>query len=95
MSEEATGPDGVTKAVPALIVPSISSNEGILIAHVVESLIDNPGPTLHPDGVTAADGRAEVRTVTAAFIEITLKVLVLIEEYLHKAALCVRSLYLL
>lgn len=43
------------------------------------SLIDDPGPTLHSNGVTAAYVGAELWTVTATFEVMTLEVLVLIE----------------
>ncbi len=93
MSDQATGSDGVTEAVPALVVGVLPSHEDVLVAHVLWSLIDDPGPTLHPDGVTVADVGAELRTVTAAFIEMTLEVLVLIEENLQ-AGLGVRPQHL-
>lgn len=80
LSDKATGADGVIEAVPALVVWVLPSHEDILVAHVLGSLIDDPGPTLHPDGVTAAEVGAELRTVTAALVVTTLEVLVLVEE---------------
>lgn len=94
MSDEATGPDGVTEAVPALVVRVLPSHKDVLVTRVVGSLIDDPGPTIHTDGVAATDVGAELRTVTAAFIIMTLEVLVLIEEDLQ-IELCVRLLQLL
>lgn len=79
ISEEATGADGVIEAVPALVIWVLPSHEDVLVAHIVGSLIDDPGPTLHSDGVTAADVGAELWTVTAAFEVMTLEVLVLVE----------------
>lgn len=95
MSEEATGADGVIETVPALVVCVLPSHEDVLVAHVVGSLIDGPGPALHPDGVAAADVGAELRTVTTAFVVMALEVLVLIEEDLQEAGLWLRPLYLL
>lgn len=94
MSDEARGPDGVTEAVPALVVRVLPSHKDVLVTRVVGSLIDDPGPTIHTDRVAAADVGAELRTVTAAFIIMTLEVLVLIEEDLQ-IELCVRRLQLL
>lgn len=93
MSDEATGADGVAEAVPALVAGVLPSHEDVLVAHVLGSLIDDPGPALHPDGVTAAEVGAELGTVAAAFVVWTLEVLVLIEEDLQ-AGLCVRPLHL-
>lgn len=84
MSDEATGADDVIEAVPVLVVGVLPFHEDILVAHVLGFLIDDPGPTLHPDGVAAADVGAELRTVTAAFVELTLEVLVFEEEDLEK-----------
>ena len=93
MSDEAAGADGVIEAVPALVVGVLPSHEDVLVAHVVGSFIDHPGAAIHPDGVTAADVGAELGTVTAAFIVMTLEVLVLIEVDLQ-AGLRIRPLHL-
>lgn len=85
--------DGVIEAVPALEVGVLPSHEDVLVAHVMGSLIDDPGPVLHPDGVAAADVGADLRAVTAAFVVMTLEVLVLIEEDLQ-AWLCIRPIHL-
>lgn len=84
MSDKATGADGVVEAVPALVAWVLSPHEDILVTHVLGSLIDNPGPTLNPDGVTAAEVGAELGTVAAAFIITTLEVFVLVEVDLQK-----------
>ena len=94
MSDEATGPDGVAEAVPALVAGVLPSHEDVLVTRVVGSLIDDPGPALHTDRVAAADVGAELRAVAAAFIVMTLEVLVLVEEDLQ-IELCVRRLQLL
>ncbi len=91
ISDEATGADGVIEAVPALVVWVLPSHEDILVSHVLGPLIDDPGPALHPDGVAAADVGAELRTVTAAFVVMTLEVLIFIEEDLQER-ICIRHL---
>lgn len=83
MSEEATGADGVVKAVPVLVVGVVPSHENILVAHVVGSLVDDPGAALHANGVASTDVGAELRAVTAALVAVTLEVLVLVEEDLR------------
>lgn len=83
MSDEATGPDGVTEAVPALVVRVLPFHEDILVAHVLGSLIDDPGALFHTDGVTVSEVGAELRTVIAAFEATALEVSVLIEEDLQ------------
>lgn len=83
MSDKTAGADGVIEAVPALVVWILPPHEDILVAHVLGSLIDNPGPTLHPDGVTVAEVGAELSTVTGAFIVTTLEVFVLVEADLQ------------
>lgn len=80
IGKKATGADGVIEAAPALEGGVLSLHEDILVAHILGSLIDHPSPTLHPDGVTAAEVGAELRTVTAAFVVTALEVLVLIKE---------------
>lgn len=85
VSEEATGADGVGEAVPALVGRVLPSHEDVLVAHVVGSLVDDPGPALHPDGVTAADVGAELGAVAAAFVVMALEVPVLVEEDLQGA----------
>lgn len=84
MSEEATGADGVGEAVPALVVRVLPSHEDVLVAHVVGSLVDDPGAALHPDGVAAADVGAELGAVAAAFVVVALEVPVLVEEDLQE-----------
>lgn len=84
MSDEATRADGVTEAVPALIVGVVPSHQDILVAQVVRPLVDNPGPGLHSDGVTTAEVGAELGTVAAAFVETALKIFILIEKDLQQ-----------
>lgn len=45
----------------------------------MRSLVDDPGPALHADGVAAANMGGELRAVTATFIAVALEVLVLVE----------------
>lgn len=77
------GADSVVEANPALVVGVLASGQDILVAHVVWSLIDHPGPALHPGGVTTTQVGVEVRAVAVAFIPATLEVLVLIEDDLE------------
>lgn len=84
MFEEATGADGVVEAIPVLVVGVVAPHQDVLVTHVVRSLIDDPGPALHTDGVAAADVGAELRAVTAAFIAVALEVLVLVEVDLQQ-----------
>lgn len=90
MSDKPTGVDGVIEAVPALEVGVLPSVEDVLVALILGSLINDPSPALHPDGVTALEVSAELMTVTAAFIVMTLEVLFLIKEDLH-TGFCVRA----
>lgn len=90
MSDEATGPDGVTEAIPALVVRVLPFHEDILVSHVLGSLIDNPGAPFYTDGVTVAEVGAELRTVIAAFEATALEVSVRIEEDLQATLHCVR-----
>ena len=84
MSDKATGADGVIETIPALVAWVLPSHEDILVAHVLGSLIDNPGPTLNPDGITVAEVGAELSTVTAAFIVTALEIFVLVEVDLQE-----------
>lgn len=83
MSEEATGADGVIEAVPVLVVGVVPSHQDVLVAHVMGSLVDDPGAALHANGVAAADVGAELGAVTAALVAVTLEVLVLVKEDLR------------
>ena len=87
MSDNPAGPDSVVVAHPALVVGVLSPGQDVLRAHVVGPLIDHPGTTLHPDGVAAAEMRAQFGAVAAALIVEALEVPVLIEEDLHKGLL--------
>lgn len=80
MSNEATRTDCAIEAIPALVGGVIPSHEDILVTHVMGPLIDDPGPIVHSDGMTVSDVGTELRTVAAAFIVVTLEVLVFIEE---------------
>lgn len=84
MLEESTGADGVVEAIPVLVVRVVAPHQDVLVAHVVRSLIDDPGPALHTDGVAATDVGAELRAVTATFIAVALEVLVLVEVDLQE-----------
>lgn len=84
MSDEATGTDGVTEAIPALEDGVLPFKQYILVAHILGSLIDDPGPTIHSNGIAAAEVGAELRTVAAAFKGAALEVLVLIEGNLKE-----------
>lgn len=87
MSDELTGADDVVEAIPALVVGVLPSHQDVLVAHELGSLVDDPGAALHPDGVAALEVRVELGTVAAAFVMMTLEVLVLIEEDLQSRAL--------
>lgn len=83
ISNEATGANGVIEAIPALIVGVLPFREDVLVAHILGSLIDDPGSTLHPNRVTAAEVGTQLGTVTAAFEVTTLEVLVLVKKDLQ------------
>lgn len=40
--------DSVVEANPALVVGVLASGQDVLVAPVVRSLVDHPGPALHP-----------------------------------------------
>lgn len=54
------GAEAVIEAHPALVLWVLPSGQDILVAHVVWPLIHHPGPTLHPNGVTAAQVGMEI-----------------------------------
>lgn len=81
---DATGPDSVVDAQPALVVRTLSGAQHILVAHVVRPLIDYPESCLHPDGVAAAEVPVQVAGVAVALIESTLEVFVLVEDDLER-----------
>lgn len=55
-----------------------------LLAFVMWLFIDHEASTLHHDGVTAVKIAEHICTITTAFILMTLKILVFIENYLLK-----------
>lgn len=79
MFEEAAGADGVIEAVPVLVVGVVAPHQDVLVARVVRSLVDDPGPPLHADGVASANVGAELGAVAAALVAVALEVLVLVE----------------
>lgn len=76
------GAEAVVEAHPALVLWVLPPGQDILVAHVVWPLIHHPGPTLHPDGIAAAQVGVEVRAVAVALIASALEVLVLEEDNL-------------
>lgn len=76
------GAEAVVEAHPALVLWVLPSGQDILVAHVVWPLIHYPGPTLHPDGVAAAQVGVEIRAVAVTLIATALEVLVLEEDNL-------------
>lgn len=53
------------------------------MAQEIGALIQHPTATINSDGITAAEVRVEVGTVTTAFIAAALKVSVLVEDDLQ------------
>lgn len=80
---DATGPDGVVYALPALVVWILSWAQHILEAHVVWSLIGYPKSSLHTDGVASAEVPMQVTGVNVALVESTLEIFVLVEDDLQ------------
>lgn len=76
------GAEAVIEAHPAVVLRVLPPGQDVLITHVVWPLVHYPGPTLHTDGVAAAQVRVEVRAVAVAFIATALKVFVLIKDNL-------------
>ena len=78
------GADSFIEAHPALVVWVLPSGQDVLVASVVGPLVQHPGSTLHPDGVTAAQVGVEVGAVAVALIATALVVLVLEEDDLER-----------
>lgn len=84
MWDHAAGSHTVVEAHPSLVVRILAPFQEVLIPHVVGPLIDHPAPTLHLDGVAAAEVGVQVSTVAAALMGAALEVPVLKEDYLQK-----------
>lgn len=84
VSYEPAGSDAVIVAHPALVIRVLPPHQNVLVAQVVRPLIQNPGPTLHANRVTAAEVGVELRTVTVTLIVTTLEVFVFIKHDLEK-----------
>lgn len=56
--------------------------QDVLVASVVGTLIQHPAATLHLNGVTSVEVRAQVRTVCAALMASALEILILEERNL-------------
>ena len=56
----------------------------VLVAAIIRLLIGHPTATLHPYGVTATEVVVHLCTVTTALKMMSLKVPVLVEDYLLK-----------
>lgn len=79
------GAEAITQPHPALVLSVLSPDQDILVAHEVGPFIHHPSPTLHADGVAAAQVSVEIQTVTVTLITSTLEVLVLKKDDLeHK-----------
>lgn len=78
------GAEAVIESHPALVLRVLPSGQDVLVAHVVGPLVHHPGPTLHSDGVAAAQVCVEIWAVTVTLITTTLKVLVLVEDNLEE-----------
>lgn len=76
------GTEAVIEAHPALVLWVLPSGKDILVAHVVCPFVHHPGPTLHTDGVAAAQVGMEIRAVTVTLIATALEVLVLKKDNL-------------
>lgn len=63
-----------------LIVRIFSLLKEILVTQIVGALIQHPAAAIYADGVTSAEVRMEVSTVTTALIAAALEVPVLIED---------------
>lgn len=74
------GPNAVIEAHPSLIIWVTATFQEILVSHEVGALIDHPAPFSHLDGIAAAEMGEQVSRVTAALIEATLEVTVLVED---------------
>lgn len=84
VSYEPAGSDAVIVAHPALVIRVLPPHQNVLVAQVVRPLIENPGPTLHANRVTAAEVGVELRTVTVTLVVTTLEVFVFIKNDLEK-----------
>ena len=78
------GAEVVVEAHPALVVWVLPPGQDVLVARVVGALVHHPGPTLHPDGVAAAQVGVEVGGVAVALIATALEVLILVENDLEE-----------
>ena len=78
------GAEVVVEAHPALVVWVLPSGQDILVARVVGALVHHPGPTLHPDGIAAAQVGVEVGAVAVTLIATALEVLILVEDDLYE-----------
>lgn len=76
------GADRVIFAQPAVIHWILSFPEQILLAFVMWLFIDHEAAALHTDGVTAVNIAEHISTITIAFILMTFKILVFIENNL-------------
>lgn len=74
------GADPIVEADPALVVGVLASAKDVLVAHVVRSLVDHPGPALHSSRVTATQVGVEVGAVAVALVPATLVAWVLVED---------------
>lgn len=74
------GAEAVIEPHPALVLWVLPPGQHVLVAHVVGPLVHHPGPTLHTDGVAAAQVGMEIRAVAVALIAAALEVLILIED---------------
>lgn len=68
--------DAITESHPVLVIRVFTRAQDVLGACVVGMLIQHPATTLHLNGITATEIRAQVRTVSAALMTTALKVLV-------------------
>lgn len=83
--DTAARPDAVTEAHPLLVVWVLSLVQDVLVALVVGTLVQDPAPTLHPDGVAAAEVAVQVWAVAAAFMAVALEILLLVEHNLKRS----------
>lgn len=84
ISYDPARPDAVIVAHPALVVWVLPPAQDVLVAQVVGPLKQNPGPTLHPDGIAAAEMGVELGTVAVALIITTLEVFIFIKHDLWR-----------
>lgn len=78
--DHAAGADAAAEAHPALVLGVLAAPHEVLVARVAGPLVDHEAPTLHTDGVAAAEVAVQVGAVAATLIAPPLEVPVLVKN---------------